>query len=39
VIASIFLKEAPAAPTKTCQFCKETVPADATKCRACASAI
>jgi large conductance mechanosensitive channel len=29
----------PEAPTKTCQFCKETVPADATKCRACTSAI
>jgi large conductance mechanosensitive channel len=39
VIASIFLREAPAAPTKTCQYCKETVPADATKCRACASVI
>jgi large conductance mechanosensitive channel len=31
--------EAPAPATKTCQFCKETVPADATKCRACTSAI
>jgi large conductance mechanosensitive channel len=31
--------EAPAAPTKVCPFCKETVPAEATKCRACASSI
>ena len=38
-IASLFLREAPPAPTKTCQYCKETVPADATKCRACTSAI
>ncbi|MGD0122313.1 MAG: large conductance mechanosensitive channel protein MscL [Candidatus Limnocylindrales bacterium] len=30
---------APEAPTKICQYCKETVPADATKCRACTSAI
>jgi len=42
VIATVMLRpapEAPAPPTKTCQFCKETVPADATKCRACTSAI
>ena len=31
---------APAAPaTKECAFCKETIPAAATKCRACASAV
>jgi large conductance mechanosensitive channel len=29
----------PSRPTKTCPYCKETVPADATKCRACTSAI
>jgi large conductance mechanosensitive channel len=42
VVTSLLLRVAPAAPappTKTCQFCKETVPADATKCRACTSAI
>jgi large conductance mechanosensitive channel len=27
------------APTKTCPFCKETLPADATRCRACTSAL
>jgi large conductance mechanosensitive channel len=34
-----FLKPAPAAPTKGCPFCFETVPAAATKCRACTSAL
>ncbi len=34
-----FLKPAPAAPTKGCPYCLETVPAGATKCRACASAL
>ena len=41
-VTSLLLRaapEAPAAPTKTCQYCKEAVPADATKCRACTSAI
>jgi large conductance mechanosensitive channel len=27
------------APTKTCPFCKDTIPADATRCRACTSAL
>jgi large conductance mechanosensitive channel len=42
VATSVLLRAVPAAPeppTKTCQFCKETVPADATRCRACTSAI
>jgi large conductance mechanosensitive channel len=42
LISKVLLRpasEAPAPPTKICTYCKETVPADATKCRACASAI
>jgi len=42
LVASLMLRLAPAAPeppTKTCSFCREEVPADATKCRACTSAI
>jgi large conductance mechanosensitive channel len=42
VITSLLLRSSPKepeTPTKTCQYCKETVPADATKCRACTSAI
>ena len=29
----------PGPPTKTCPECKESIPADARKCRACASAV
>ena len=42
LITSLLLREAPKEPeppTKTCPFCKESVPAEATKCRACTSAI
>jgi large conductance mechanosensitive channel len=39
VVASLLLRPAPEAPTKTCPFCKEDVPVDATKCRACTSSI
>ena len=42
VMTSLLLRvapETPAPPTKTCRYCKETVPAEATKCRACTSAI
>jgi large conductance mechanosensitive channel len=42
VLTSLLLREAPKdpePPTKTCPFCKEKVPADATKCRACTSTI
>jgi large conductance mechanosensitive channel len=41
-ISKMFIKEAPAAPaapTKTCPFCKEANAVDASKCRACTSAI
>ena len=41
-ISKLFIKEeapAPEPPSKTCPFCKESNAVDATKCRACASAI
>ena len=41
-IGKAFFKEAPApapAPSKTCPYCKEANAMDASKCRACASAI
>lgn len=34
-----FMKPEPGAPTKSCPHCLETVPATATKCRACTSAL
>ena len=39
LITQAVLPEPPAPQTKTCPYCKETNAADATKCRACASAI
>jgi len=42
MITKSLLKPAPApaaAPTKVCPECRETVPAEARKCRACASAV
>src|SRR5664280_2450455 len=39
LMARAFLKEAPATPTKTCPFCKESNAVDASKCKACTSAI
>jgi large conductance mechanosensitive channel len=38
-ISRMFIREEAAAPTKTCPFCKEPNAVDASKCRACASAI
>ncbi len=39
MITLTFLPEAPPPPSKTCPFCKEANALDATKCRACTSAI
>jgi large conductance mechanosensitive channel len=38
-IGRMFMKEGPAPDVKTCPFCKEANAADASKCKACASAI
>ena len=38
-ISKMFIREETAAATKTCPFCKESNALDASKCRACASAI
>jgi large conductance mechanosensitive channel len=38
-ISKMFIREEAAAETKACPFCKEPNALDATKCRACASAI
>jgi large conductance mechanosensitive channel len=39
VIVKALIKEAPAAPTKACPQCLESIPLAAKKCRACASAV
>ena len=39
LIARSFIKEAAAAPTKECAFCKEQVAEAATKCRFCGSSL
>lgn len=38
-IGKIFVKPAPPPATKTCPACLETIPAGATKCRMCTSAV
>ena len=38
-VSRMLIKEPPPAATKTCPFCKESNAPDASKCRACASAI
>jgi large conductance mechanosensitive channel len=38
-ISRMFIKEVAATPAKACPFCKEPNAVDATKCKACASAI
>ena len=38
-IAKVFIKEAPGPEVKTCPFCKEANAVDASKCKACTSAI
>lgn len=39
MIGKTMIKEAPAAPSKTCPFCKQSNAVDASKCMHCASAI
>jgi large conductance mechanosensitive channel len=39
LIVRTVIRPAAAPPTKACPYCKEAVAVDATKCRACASAI
>ena len=38
-VSKMLIKEEAPAPAKTCPFCKEANAVDATKCKACASAI
>ena len=39
LISKMLIKEAPAAPTKTCPFCRESNAADATRCKFCTQPI
>jgi large conductance mechanosensitive channel len=39
MIVRYILRPAPDAPPKVCQFCRETIPAEAQKCRACTSVV
>ena len=39
LIVRAAIKPSPAAPTKGCPFCFETIPDQATRCRACTSAL
>ena len=38
-VSKMFIKDAPPAEVKTCPFCKEANASDASKCKACTSAI
>lgn len=39
LIVRAAVKPSPSAPTKSCPFCRETIPENATRCRACTSAL
>jgi large conductance mechanosensitive channel len=39
LIVRQFLKPTPADPTRVCPYCRETLPAEATRCRACTSVL
>lgn len=39
MISKAFIKEEAAAPTKACPFCKETIPAEASRCKSCTSEV